>query len=639
MNDHNNKPKIIYQIQPGLGFSTSQPKGDNRDGHVGVELDPIVGIDLGTTNSLVAVTKNGEPVILQSREGKNLLPSIVAFGKDSSQTGIVVGYAAKSQALRDPKHAVFSVKRLLGRAFDDLKAARDILPYPIIAGEGIVRIQIGDKAYTPIEISAMILKELKRGAEASLGTPVHRAVITVPAYFNDAQRQATRAAGRLAGWDVVRIINEPTAASLAYGLNRKREGLIAVYDLGGGTFDVSILKLHDGIFEVLATNGDSVLGGDDLDQAIVSTVWKDIEAAWNTKLDRGDMSLRASFLHAAERLKIAFSENIEATFRVKVGERLFEKKWTLPQFEALIRPVLERTIPPCLNALKDAGIEASSLSTLTDVILVGGPTRLRAVKQVVSEIFKREPNSSMHPDEVVAAGAAIQADILAGNNKDFLLLDVVPLSLGIETYGGLMSALIFRNTRIPAVAREVFTTFVDNQTGVDIHVLQGERERTSDNRSLARFKLAGIQPMPAGMPRVEVTFLIDADGILEVSAKDLKTGNEQSIEVRPSYGLTDDQIERMLGEGMGHAEEDLTFRQIVEAKNKAEGVLRAAELKLPDAFRLLPKEDAQVIEQDIAALRVALRGDDLQKIREASAQLNKSTIRLAELLLKETIQR
>jgi Fe-S protein assembly chaperone HscA len=600
---------------------------------------PIVGIDLGTTNSLVAHVRDGRPEVLTTREGRKLIPSVVSFGEsgDDSADRPVVGYAAKSRKIREAANTVFSVKRLLGRGFADVQADAGALPYRIVPGEGpdgLARIQVGDRAYTAIEISALILREAKLTAERALGQPVMQAVITVPAYFNDSQRQATRMAGRLAGLQVLRIVNEPTAAALAYGLDRRREGLIAVYDLGGGTFDLSILKLHDGIFEVLATHGDTKLGGDDLDQAIVAPMAAELKA--ERGLDAAtDVGVRAALIEAAESLKIELSEKEQAVFRFAHAGAELTREWTRAEFESLARPILARTRGPCESALRDAGLKASDLS---DVVLVGGPTRLKVVQDVAREIFGREPNTSVHPDEVVALGAAIQADILAGNDRETLLLDVVPLTLGIETYGGLTAPLIHRNTRIPTSATENFTTFADNQTGVDIHVLQGERERAEENRSLARFKLR-VPPMPAGMARVEVTFLIDADGILQVAAKDLNTRHEQVIEVRPSYGLTDEQVERMLVSGMENVEADEAYRQLIEARNKAEPVLRSTEGKLPEARRLLPPDEVRRIEERAEGLRVALRGTDVPAIQESARALNESTVKLAELLLKDALNR
>jgi molecular chaperone DnaK len=595
---------------------------------------PIVGIDLGTTHSLVAIVRDGQPQVLVSPLGQRLVPSVVSLKEGVAFP--VIGWEAKSNKVRDAKHTVFSVKRLLGRSYEDLKAIAHTLPYEIVPhSEGVVRVQLGEHSFTAIEISAMILRELKQIAEQALGEEVTQAVITVPAYFNDAQRQATRTAGRLAGLDVLRMINEPTAASLAYGLDKKRQGLIAVYDLGGGTFDFSLLKLHDGIFEVLATRGDTQLGGDDLDQAIAQKMAQVIHSRLGIDPYQ-DLKTKAALLECAEEVKKVLSENTSAHFKVDLPELgVFEYAWSLEEFEALVRPILARTYEPCIKALQDAGL---SVSDLSDVVLVGGPTRLGIVKKMAEEIFGMKPNTSVHPDEVVAQGAAIQADILSGKNRDLLLLDVVPLSLGIETHGGLMSTLIPRNTRIPTVAREQYTTGVDRQTAVDIHVLQGERERVEENRSLARFKLKGIEPLPAGMPRIEVTFLIDADGILQVSAKDLRLGHEQSIEVKPTYGLTDQEVERMLQSGLDFAQKDEEYRHLVEARRKAEPVVKAVEKSWDDAKSLLAPEELEQVKKSLNRLKQAVKADSPQEIIEATSELNQRTVRLAELLIRDTLK-
>ena len=596
--------------------------------------ETIVGIDLGTTNSLVAYVENGQPIVITTTEGQRLLPSVVSFEDDS----VKVGFAARSRKIKDATKTIFSVKRLLGRSYNDLKEVCQELPYQLVKDEnsadGLVRIKVGERQFTAVEISAMILKELKNAAEIALGKTVSKAVITVPAYFNDSQRQATRLAGRFAGLDVMRIVNEPTAAALAYGLAKKRNGLIAVYDLGGGTFDISILKLKDGIFEVLATNGDTRLGGDDFDQAIADVAIKEMESSRFGKVD--DPESLAAVLAAAENLKIRFGTEQAAEFSVSIKGKNYRRIWSKEEFEKTVLPVIERTVEPCLNALCDADLDQNELS---DVILVGGPTRLSVVQNKVEEIFGRRPNTSMHPDEVVAHGAAIQADILAGNNREFQLLDVVPLSLGIETYGGLMSTLIPRNTRIPTAAREVFTTFADNQTGVDLHVLQGEREKVDDNRSLAFFKLKGIPPMPARLPKIEVTFLVDADGILQVSAEELRTGKQNAIEVKPSHGLSDEEIDRILLESAENAEQDIHFRQLVEARNHAEPILITTQKKLKDAYRLLSEQEAKLVELQFKELETALKQTDIIKIQRAALSLDKATEKLAELLVKEAIQK
>ncbi|RPJ79577.1 MAG: Fe-S protein assembly chaperone HscA, partial [Acidobacteria bacterium] len=509
-------------------------------------MSHVVGIDLGTTNSLVAYVKDGVPVIIGDEHGDGLVPSVVSLGADGS---IYVGREAQRRLLTDPARTVYSVKRFMGRGIGDVQSEASLFPFSVGGEEGgVVRIGLGDRVLTPPEISALILKELKQRAErhflsqGEFDFEVDRAVITVPAYFNDAQRTATRDAGRIAGLEVLRIINEPTAASLAYGLDKRQLGTIAVYDLGGGTFDISILRVEGGVFQVLSTNGDTHLGGDDIDQLLVRRILADLPAAAAANAE-AVQAVRKAAVHA----KWDLSEFEETTLRLESfpGVKSVPREWriTRSEFEDLARPVVQRTVQPCRQALADAGLGPADID---EVVLVGGSTRMPLVRRTVEWLFGQRPHSDLNPDEVVALGAAIQADILTTGNRDILLLDVTPLSLGIETMGGAVSKILFRNSPIPASGSEMFTTFVDNQTAVDIHVLQGERELAADNRSLARFKLRGIPPMPAGLPRIQVRFQIDANGILSVTARELRTNIEQAIEVKPSYGLTDEEVERML---------------------------------------------------------------------------------------------
>jgi Fe-S protein assembly chaperone HscA len=613
-------PQGSNQVTSGAGSSAFHGPGT------------IVGIDLGTTNSLVAAVLGGEPKVLRDASGDGIVPSVVTVADGE----VLVGRKARQRKVVDAAQTAFSVKRLLGRSGEELREAARALPYEVLPGEGVARVRLGDRTLSAIEISALILKELKSRAEEALGEPVSRAVITVPAYFNDSQRQATRTAGRLAGLDVLRIINEPTAAALAYGIGRSRAetACVAVYDLGGGTFDVSILKLHDGIFEVLATHGDTALGGDDLDRALVTVFAREIQDRYDFD-PLSETVTRAALIEAAEEVKFGIAENSEALFRVDLGvQGTHERRVTREEFDSWVQPVLERTREPCLRALRDAGITPDAL---TAVVLVGGPTRLGAVRAMARSVFGREPDVSVHPDEVVALGAAIQADILAGNNRELLLLDVVPLSLGLETYGGLSSTLIPRNTRIPTAAREIFTTFADRQTGVDLHVVQGEREKAEENRSLARFTLKGIPPQPAGLPRIEVTFLIDADGILSVSARDLKTGNEQSVEVRPSFGLTDAEVARLLAEGAANADADRAHRQLVEARNEVEPLLRGTRKNLEKAGQLLAPEELDRVRRGLERLEAAVAGDRHEPIQTAARELEAATGKLANAILADAL--
>ncbi|PYN08422.1 MAG: molecular chaperone DnaK [Candidatus Rokuibacteriota bacterium] len=598
----------------------------------------IIGIDLGTTNSLVAYVDEatGLPRVIPDADGRPLLPSVVAFTPD----GIVVGEPARRQLARRPADTVYSVKRLMGRGFEDVKDEARYLPFRILAGEGLVRLAVGGREVTPPEVSAVVLKALKERAERHFGESVEKAVVTVPAYFNDAQRQATKDAGRIAGLDVVRIVNEPTAASLAYGLHRLSEGVVAVYDLGGGTFDVSILRVKDGVFEVLATNGDTHLGGDDFDRVLALWLLEDIAARHHTELDRDcvdlarDPEAMQELRLAAEAAKIRLSSEERTTLTLPFAGFTYRREMTRADLERLVEPLVGRTLGPCRRALADAGLSAADID---EVVLVGGSTRVPLVRRRVQELFGKTPHSQLNPDEVVALGAAVQAHILAGGITNMLLLDVTPLSLGIESLGGIVNVLIPRNTTIPTSAREMFTTSADGQTLVDLHVLQGERELAKDCRSLGRFELR-IDPMPAGMPKIEVTFLIDANGILQVQAKEQRSDKAASIEVKPTYGLNEAEVGRMIEDSFTYAEADVETRMLIEARNEADTVLVHAGRALKQGAHLVDVAERAAIETAVAALRAARSGDDRDRIHEATTAVNRATEHLAEVLMDAALK-
>jgi molecular chaperone DnaK len=595
----------------------------------------VIGIDLGTTNSVVSVVEGGSPTVIANQEGSRLTPSVAGFTKDGE---ILVGQVAKRQAITNPENTVFSIKRFMGRRYDEVLQETKLIPYKVVkAANGDVRVEVRGKQYSPPEVSAMILRKLKEAAEAYLGEKVTQAVITVPAYFNDSQRQATKDAGKIAGLEVLRIINEPTAAALAYGLDKKKEETIAVYDLGGGTFDISILEIGEGVFEVKATNGDTHLGGDDFDQQVMDWIAGEFKKEHGIDLLKDRMALQR-LKEAAEKAKCELSTTLQTEINLPFitadasGPKHLVLTLTRAKLEALVAGLIERTLGPCRQAMQDAGVSANDID---EVILVGGQIRMPKVHDAVKALFGREPHKGVNPDEVVAVGAAVQGAVLTGEVKDLLLLDVTPLSVGIETLGGVMTVLIPRNTTIPTKKSEVFTTAADSQTSVEVHVLQGERPMARDNRTLGKFHLVGLPPAARGVPQIEVTFDIDANGILNVFAKDTATGKQQNITITASSGLTKEEIDRMVKDAESNAAEDTQRKQEIEVRNQTDSLVYSTERTLSEHGAKLSEGDRKAVEDALNETREALKGDDLERMKRAQGTLTQASHKLAEIMYRE----